>query len=159
MGSCTSFLITPGGALTLGAVAGGTGAIAFTHLQSFSHRVLKIEDTFGSLSTYLIPGIIGGLAGVVSTAIAADKDNIFGADYNLFFPKNAKDQAGYHMAVLVISAAVGFVASIPLALALRYTALGDTSHFYTDETEWDVPTDFEAHIDTIEDKNIEMKPR
>jgi ammonium transporter Rh len=92
MGSCTSFLVSPGGALTLGAVAGAASTLCYNHLQVLAYKYLKLDDTFGVLSTYLIPGVIGGLGGVVSTAIAADSSDIFGQPYSTFFSYNGNSQ-------------------------------------------------------------------
>jgi hypothetical protein len=40
------------------------------------------------------------------------------------------------------------------------SGLGDSGHFFSDETEWDVPADFDLNVENPDDdQNMELKNR
>jgi len=69
-----------------------------------------------------LPGILGGVSGAVSAAIA--NDVLYGVDVSTIFFKrgpnrNAIQQGGYQMAALVISISIAIVTGIIVGLILK----------------------------------------
>ena len=100
VGACADLMLTPGGAATVGAIAGALSTLGFkyvqvrwdnchcshghnappAYLQPFLLSKLRIHDTCGVNNLHGMPGLLGGLLSVLVAGIASsdtyDKFNI-----------------------------------------------------------------------------------
>mgnify|MGYP002395119306 FL=1 len=106
-----------------------------------------------------IPGILGGVAGIVSAAIVESEDNsVFGQPVSFLY-SHPSTQAGYQTAILAISVAIGLASGMGTGVILWLMNLAGgyakakffepLRMFFTDETNWMVPTDFEKSKDPL----------
>lgn len=154
MASCASFLVSPGGAMIIGAVSGILSIVGLVFMQPLFRRKLKLHDSIGVFSTYTLPSLVGALSGVFSSAIVGDGE-VYGQGVDFYFPEHGTSQGGYNFGVMVISILIGALGAIPLALGFRH--FGDTkSQLYSDEVHWQVPSDFELReVDDDEEEENE----
>jgi len=122
IGSSADLVIKPYGALIIGLVAGTISTLGFSKLKSFLYEKIQLHDTCGVHNLHGLPGILGGVSGAVSAAIA--NDVLYGVDVSTIFFKrgpnrNAIQQGGYQMAALVISISIAIVTGIIVGLILK----------------------------------------
>ncbi|NWU92897.1 RHAG protein, partial [Upupa epops] len=69
VGTCADMEIHPFGALCIGTIAGTISVLGFHYLSPLLASKLNIQDTCGVHNLHGLPGILGGIAGIVVTAI------------------------------------------------------------------------------------------
>ncbi|XP_006881983.1 PREDICTED: ammonium transporter Rh type A [Elephantulus edwardii] len=69
VGTCADMAINPFGSMIIGGVAGIISVIGFKFLTPFFASKLRIQDTCGVHNLHGLPGIMGGLAGIVAVAL------------------------------------------------------------------------------------------
>uniref|UniRef100_A0A8D0GMJ8 Ammonium transporter Rh type A n=1 Tax=Sphenodon punctatus TaxID=8508 RepID=A0A8D0GMJ8_SPHPU len=69
VGSCADLNIAPFGAMLIGSCAGIISVVGFKYLTPFFASVLKIQDTCGVHNLHGLPGLLGGLAGIIAAAV------------------------------------------------------------------------------------------
>jgi len=151
MASISSFLISPGGAIVTGGVAGAVSCLTLVFLSPLVESK-GLHDSLSVLSSWGIPGIIGAITGIISAGIASSKDTTFGQTMQQLFPHRGNDQAGWNLIALLITLAIAaFGGSICAIIATlvdrfilsRFSQTDDQVMVYTDERDWVVPSDFE----------------
>ena len=150
LASVTSYLVTPGAAMVTGAVAGLISTVSLVHLQPLLHRKLGLLDSLSTVSVYLIPGIIGAFAGILAAAVASDYDTIYGVPLKTLFPDHDSNQAGWNLLILIITLGIsGFSGALFGGIFRLVTRRA--KYFYSDDTDWEVPSDFETHVEIQSD--------
>jgi ammonium transporter Rh len=71
VGACADMMLTPGGAVGVGALAGLLSVCGFQFVQPFLLRVLKVHDSCGVHNLHGMPGLLGGLVSVVLASLAS----------------------------------------------------------------------------------------
>ncbi|KAM3861401.1 ammonium transporter Rh type A [Diretmus argenteus] len=74
VGTCADMNIGPFGAMLIGLVAGIISTLGFKFLTPILASHLGIQDTCGVHNLHGMPGILGGLAGIVAVALGKKKD-------------------------------------------------------------------------------------
>nr|ANV82514.1 ammonium transporter Rh type A [Clarias batrachus] len=74
VGTCADMAIAPYGAMLIGVFAGVISTIGFKFLTPILASRLGIQDTCGVHNLHGMPGILGGLAGIVAAALGKKKD-------------------------------------------------------------------------------------
>ncbi|XP_041832264.1 ammonium transporter Rh type A [Melanotaenia boesemani] len=69
VGTCADMNIQPFGAMLIGLVAGTISTLGFKYLSPMLASSLGIQDTCGVHNLHGMPGVLGGLAGIVSVAL------------------------------------------------------------------------------------------
>ncbi|RVE55726.1 hypothetical protein OJAV_G00228930 [Oryzias javanicus] len=69
VGTCADMAIQPFGAMLIGVVAGIISTLGFKYLSPVLASNLGIQDTCGVHNLHGMPGILGGLAGIVAVAL------------------------------------------------------------------------------------------
>uniref|UniRef100_A0A3P9J6R5 Ammonium transporter Rh type A n=1 Tax=Oryzias latipes TaxID=8090 RepID=A0A3P9J6R5_ORYLA len=69
VGTCADMNIQPFGAMLIGVVAGIISTLGFKYLSPVLASKLGIQDTCGVHNLHGMPGILGGLAGIVAVAL------------------------------------------------------------------------------------------
>ncbi|XP_053316588.1 ammonium transporter Rh type A [Spea bombifrons] len=71
VGTCADMNIGPFGAMIIGFTAGIISVVGFKFLTPILASKLKIQDTCGVHNLHGLPGILGGIAGIVAAAMGA----------------------------------------------------------------------------------------
>ncbi|XP_072263489.1 ammonium transporter Rh type A [Pyxicephalus adspersus] len=71
VGTCADMNIGPFGAMIIGFIAGIISTLGFKFLMPILASKLRIQDTCGVHNLHGLPGILGGIAGIVATALGA----------------------------------------------------------------------------------------
>ncbi|CAF91963.1 unnamed protein product, partial [Tetraodon nigroviridis] len=69
VGTCADMAIGPFGAMLIGLVAGTVSTLGFKYLTPILASSLGVQDTCGVHNLHGMPGILGGLAGIVAVAL------------------------------------------------------------------------------------------
>ncbi|XP_030054599.1 ammonium transporter Rh type A isoform X2 [Microcaecilia unicolor] len=78
VGTCADMNINPFGAMIIGFTAGIISTIGFKFLTPILASKLKIQDTCGVHNLHGLPGVLGGLAGIIAAVMGA-KENVSAA--------------------------------------------------------------------------------
>jgi len=71
VGSCADMMLTPGGSLAIGSLAGILSVCGFQYIQPCLLSKLKIHDSCGVHNLHGMPGLFGGLLSVLMAGIAS----------------------------------------------------------------------------------------
>jgi ammonium transporter Rh len=137
VGAASDLVISPGGALVIGMIAAMISAIGFRFLSPML-RKCYIHDTCGVNNLHGLPGILGGLTGAVSSAVAARRVSLYGTDYKTIFVRG-EVQWGYQLLALVITIAIAITSGLGTGLLLRF--MHAPKRIFTDAEYWAVPDD------------------
>lgn len=74
IGSSADLVIKPYGALIVGFVAGSVSVIGYVYLTPLLERKWRLHDTAGVNNLHGMPGLIGGIAGVVAAATSSSQE-------------------------------------------------------------------------------------
>lgn len=153
VGSACDLVIQPWGALLIGFVAALFSNIGYVHISPFLEKKLGLFDTCGVHNLHAIPGVQGGLAGVLCALIADDGTYGGQSSVETIYPARAwrsqGEQASYQAAALFATWAIAvvsgvFVGSILNLKVFEPVELGDE---YDDRHFWIVPHDEEKAED------------
>nr|XP_006014259.2 PREDICTED: ammonium transporter Rh type A-like [Latimeria chalumnae] len=75
VGTCADMNIQPYGAMLIGFTAGIISTLGFKFLTPFFASKLRIQDTCGVHNLHGMPGILGGIAGIIAAALGASTFN------------------------------------------------------------------------------------
>ena len=92
VGSSADLVIRPWGALLIGNVAGILSSVGFIFLTPLLEKYLRIHDTCGVHNLHGMPGLLGGITGAISAAIAGEES--YGIAIGVLFPQRAAPPAG-----------------------------------------------------------------
>merc|ERR1719427_28112 len=71
VGACADMMLTPGGSLAIGSLAGILSVCGFRYIQPCLLKTLKIHDSCGVNNLHGMPGLFGGLLSVLMAGIAS----------------------------------------------------------------------------------------
>ncbi|GCB78190.1 hypothetical protein scyTo_0020076, partial [Scyliorhinus torazame] len=150
-GTSADMMIYPYGSLLIGCVAGIISTIGFKYLTPIFASKLKIQDTCGVHNLHGMPGILGGLAGIIASAMASQQ--LYGDGFRLTFPesRNSLQQAGYQAAGLGATLAVALVGGIITGFILLIPFWGQPpdQNCFDDQIYWEVPNGKNEHEDLL----------
>lgn len=129
VGSSADLSIDPWAAMLVGLVASAVSVWGYTVLQPWLDHKLHIYDTCGVHNLHGLPGLLGGISGVIAAATAGE--SVYGNNIELLYParggapgkgRSASEQAGYQLLALVLTliisissgALVGKIVSHPI---------------------------------------------
>ena len=149
MASISSFLISPGGAIVTGAVAGSVSTLTLVYVVPALEKK-GMHDNFGTLGAWGVPGLIGAITGIISAGIATTQATIFGQSMQALFPDRGTSQAGWNLIALLITLGIAIIGGVVCGIVSK---LFDSIIFaskqnipFSDERDWIVPEDFEMTI-------------
>ncbi|XP_038582352.1 ammonium transporter Rh type A-like [Micropterus salmoides] len=125
VGTCADMNIGPFGAMLIGLVAGIISTLGFKYLSSILASNLSIQDTCGVHNLHGMPGILGGLAGIVAVALG----------------KKEGGDAAMQAAALGSSLGFAFVGGAVTGLIMKLTIWGQPpdQNCFDDSIYWEVP--------------------
>ncbi|NXN13632.1 RHAG protein, partial [Indicator maculatus] len=135
VGTCADLSINPFGAMCIGGIAGIISVLGFHFLTPLLESKLHIQDTCGVHNLHGLPGILGGIAGIIVTAV---KD---------------ESRHGTPLTPGMQAAALGSTIGIALAggaltggiLKLPFLGQASDQNCFDDSVYWEVPEDEKAH--------------
>ncbi|XP_078398116.1 ammonium transporter Rh type A isoform X2 [Cetorhinus maximus] len=139
-GTSADMMIYPFGSLLIGFIAGIISTVGFKYLTPILASKLNIHDTCGVHNLHGMPGILGGLAGIIAAAMASQQ--LYGNGLVLTFPEKRTPivQAGYQAAGLGASLAVALIGGIITGFILRIPFWGQPpdQNCFDDQIYWEV---------------------
>jgi ammonium transporter Rh len=146
MGSACDLVITPGGALTVGAFAGVLSTVGYTRIQAWLEANLGFQDTCGVNNLHGMPSILGALVGVVVTGATSSSD--YAADQlELIYPEVANgnrdmgEQAWYQFAYMIVTMAIALSSGFVTGAIVKnewFEPIHEEK-MYDDAEAWEVP--------------------
>ncbi|KAK6488562.1 ammonium transporter Rh type A-like [Huso huso] len=131
VGTCADMNIGPFGAMLIGLVAGIISTVGFKFLTPILASKLCIQDTCGVHNLHGMPGILGGIAGIVAVAMGAKT----GGSYVM------------QAAALTSSVSIAIVGGTITGFILRlpFWGLPPDQNCYDDSIYWEVPEEEEEN--------------
>ncbi|KAK1889361.1 Ammonium transporter Rh type A [Dissostichus eleginoides] len=135
VGTCADMNIGPFGAMLIGFVAGIVSTLGFKYLTPILSSHLGIQDTCGVHNLHGMPGILGGLAGIVAVALGKKEGG------------NAAMQAA------ALASSLGFAlvggAITGLIIKLPFWGQPPDQNCYDDSLYWEVPAEEEENEESL----------
>ncbi|NWV88567.1 RHAG protein, partial [Machaerirhynchus nigripectus] len=129
VGTCADLAIHPFSAMFIGALAGVVSVLGFQFLTPVLASKLKIQDTCGVHNLHGLPGILGGIAGIIVTAVKREIRN-----GHVLTP-------GMQAAALGSTLGIALVGGALTGAILKLPFLGQVSdqNCFDDSAYWEVP--------------------
>ncbi|KAF4082527.1 hypothetical protein AMELA_G00152490 [Ameiurus melas] len=130
VGTCADMSIAPFGAMLIGVFAGIISTLGFKFLSPILASHLGIQDTCGVHNLHGMPGILGGLAGIVAASLGKKPDIT----------------PGYQAAALASSLGFALIGGAITGLILKLPFWGQPpdQNCFDDSLYWEVPEEEEA---------------
>ncbi|NXA63968.1 RHAG protein, partial [Mohoua ochrocephala] len=135
VGTCADLAIHPFSAMFIGVIAGIVSVLGFQFLTPVLASKLKIQDTCGVHNLHGLPGILGGIAGIIVTAVKEERRN-----GHLLTP-------GMQAAALGSTLGIALVGGALTGAILKLPFLGQVSdqNCFDDSAYWEVPEEETVH--------------
>ncbi|NXX73761.1 RHAG protein, partial [Urocolius indicus] len=135
VGTCADLPIKPFGAMFIGSIAGIVSVLGFRFLTPLLASKLCIQDTCGVHNLHGLPGIMGGIASIIVTAIQGEV------------------RQGVHLTPATQAAALGCTLGIALVggaltggiLKLPFLGQASDQNCFDDSVYWEVPEEEKPH--------------
>ena len=151
IGGCCTFCPEAWGAILIGFIGGCLSVLGLWKIKKY-FKEKKLEDTFGILFTFGIPGILGGF---LNSIFIGNFKNSQGDEYdnvNIYFNIERKlpEQAGIQIAAIFITLAFAVIGGITIGFFIKMMKCDkndiyfvDSEYYYEDENiplpEWKYP--------------------
>lgn len=135
VGTCADMSIQPFGAMLIGITAGIISTLGFKFLTPILASKLGIQDTCGVHNLHGMPGILGGLAGIVAAALQK-KDGV-----------TAAKQAGGLASSLGIALVGGLITG--LIMKIPFWSQPPDQNCFDDSIYWEVPEEEHEHEERL----------
>ncbi|OXB74095.1 UNVERIFIED_CONTAM: hypothetical protein H355_015226 [Colinus virginianus] len=135
VGTCADLKIYPFVAMCIGSLAGIISVLGFHFLTPVLASKLRIQDTCGVHNLHGLPGILGGIAGIVVTAIQPETKN----GVQLTASKQAAALSSTIGIALLGGALTGAILKLPI-----WGQVSDQNCF-DDSAYWEVPEEEKLH--------------
>merc|ERR1719486_791328 len=159
VGSASDLVIEPWAAILIGLVAGMLSVVGYTKLQPWLQGSKKsggcafIHDTCGVHNLHGMPGILGGVCGAISAAIAGD--SAYGAHISTIWiaraasdeNRTAREQGGYQILAVVCSVGIAIFAGLiagAIINIMRRCCCDGPKHFFHDGDYWEEVTELDG---------------
>ena len=143
VGSSSDLVIGPWGALMVGSIGGLVSTFGYNVLQHKLEENFNILDTCGVNNLHGMPGIIGGLGGVISSLTASN--SVYGDNIVDIFParagddgRSAEEQALYQFLGIIITLAMAITGGLITGLVIKKLENPNRKEF-TDREDWILP--------------------
>jgi len=111
VGACADMMLTPGGAVLVGAIAAVLSVCGFSFVQSFLYEKLNIHDSCGVNNLHGMPGLLGGVLSIMMAGLATESAYGHSSSLHEIFPalKDGGTPAGQALSqFLAILVTLGF---------------------------------------------------
>ncbi|XP_061563434.1 ammonium transporter Rh type A [Cololabis saira] len=134
VGTCADMSIEPFGAMLIGLIAGIISTVGFKFLSPILASSLGIQDTCGVHNLHGMPGILGGLAGIVAVALGKKEGSAI---------MQAAALASSLGFALIGGALTGFIMKLP------FWGQPPDKNCFDDSIYWEVPEEEEEHEECL----------
>ncbi|NXI16261.1 RHAG protein, partial [Irena cyanogastra] len=135
VGTCADLEIHPFSAMFIGVIAGIVSVLGFQFLSPVMASKLRIQDTCGVHNLHGLPGILGGIAGIIVTAVKTESRN-----GHVLTPALQAAALGSTLGIAIVGGALtGAILKLPF--------LGQVSdqNCFDDSAYWEVPEEETVH--------------
>ncbi len=148
IGTAADMIWSPAGAMLVGMLGGAVTVFGIKFVTPNLERWLRLHDSCGINNLHGMPGILGGIIGIVTSAA-------YYPIHPSHFPQGIY-QPLYQFATLVVSLGIAIVSGAFTGLILRWF-VPETSHYYDDKWAWHTGDYFavedgHAHVEKEETK-------
>ncbi|KFO91138.1 Ammonium transporter Rh type A, partial [Buceros rhinoceros silvestris] len=135
VGTCADMHIRPFVAMGIGSIAGIISVLGYSFLTPLLASKLNIQDTCGVHNLHGLPGLLGGIAGIIVSAVTDERRN-----GNLLNP-------GMQAAALGSTVGIALVSGALTGSILKLPFLGQASdqNCFDDSVYWEVPEEEKPH--------------
>lgn len=149
VGSSSDLVIGPWSALLIGSIAGLLSVVGYVYISDFLREKIGLHDTCGVHNLHGMPGVMGGIGGAISAAVATE--NSYGAAISEIFAgrenRTSSEQGWYQAAALVTAMAFAIVGGLLTGFILKQPALFVQEETpFGDQTCWELPGGEEEHV-------------
>lgn len=148
IGAVADHYLGGGGAMAVGAAAGALSTTGYVYVQPWLEEKLGLYDTCGVHNLHGMPGVLGGLASVVSALFAGShaaygKEGAWAIFGELEGGRSPASQAAHQLAALFTTLAIALASGyVTGKICAPEPDLFDTpSEFFNDVTAFEVPDD------------------
>jgi ammonium transporter Rh len=157
IGAVADAYLGGGGALLVGAAAGALSTVGYVHIQPMLEEKVGLYDTCGVNNLHGMPGILGGLASVV-TASMAGHASLYGDNVGDVFPEVADGRSAGHQALmqllaLVVTLAIAVAGGLLTGALCKKKVFDPPKLLFNDTTHFAVPEDG-PHVPDVLDISI-----
>lgn len=154
IGAASDLVVSPGLSIIIGSLGGIVSAFGILKVAPFLREKISMHDTGGAHNLHGLPGVLGGVVGAITTAVADDsfqnKANLEATFPRLAEGRTLEEQAWVQFAALCITLAIAIVGGIIAGfLASRCGKLehlfDDQEHFEHAEYFTEVISEFKNH--------------
>ena len=130
--------------------------VGYVYISPYLEEKIGLSDTCGVHNLHGMPGVMGGLAGVISAALAGtDK---YGASIGTIFPSRnslnitgglgwtAQDQAQHQLYALLTTLGMAIGAGIITGALINFGGKFDPEKWYNDAEFWEMP-DYDSDVE------------
>lgn len=146
-------VIDPWGALLVGFFAGVLSVVGYVYITPYLERKIGLSDTCGVHNLHGMPGVMGGIGGVISAAVAGEAK--YGTTIGTIFPArnpveiegglgwDASQQAKHQLYALLTTLAMAIVAGLITGALVNLGGKFDPEKWYNDADYWHMPDEDE----------------
>ncbi|NXM16031.1 RHAG protein, partial [Ploceus nigricollis] len=143
VGTCADLQIHPFSAMFIGVIAGIVSVLGFQFLTPVMASKLRIQDTCGVHNLHGLPGILGGIAGIVVTAIKTETRN-----GHPLTPAMQAAALGSTLGIAIVGGALtGAILKLPFLGQVSDQNCFDDSAYWEVPEEETVPEIYSSHRD------------
>ncbi|KAM6432782.1 ammonium transporter Rh type A [Rhynochetos jubatus] len=135
VGTCADLPIYPFVAMFIGSLAGIISVLGFHYLSPLLASKLNVQDTCGVHNLHGLPGILGGIASIITTAVISEEKN------------NVYITPGMQAAALGSTIGIALAGGALTGGILKLPFLGQASdqNCFDDSVYWEVPEEDKPH--------------
>jgi len=164
VGSASDLVIGPWGAILIGCIGGTVSTLGYVYLQPCLYEKIGLHDTCGVHNLHGMPGVIGGIGGAISAAVAGD--NAYGEPISAIYAargakttlnpdgedRSAGSQCGFQLAATFTAmglaifggALTGFIINMN-----RNCIDGGHTNYFHDADYWECADKIDDKVDTF----------
>lgn len=137
-GTIADMSVSPGGACLVGSVAGIISVLGYEYLTPWMEKKLHLTDTCGIHNLHGMPGLLGGLAGIIASAVATEGK--YHHPISEVFA-HGRDQPKFQVAAWFITPGIAILSSVLCTYLVKAIThpMPQEKDQYNDEESWEVP--------------------
>ena len=145
VGSSSDLVIGPYASLIIGGIAGGLSVIGYIYLTPILEYRLGVHDTCGVHNLHGLPGILGGVSGIITSRLASE--NLYGDSISSIFPargegRDSEGQALYQLYALLTTLGISIGGGLLTGKFIQVLKLNqDKEEYGKDDDEWEEEDD------------------
>ncbi|KAJ3448407.1 rh50 isoform b [Anaeramoeba flamelloides] len=153
VGTSANLYINPVGAMAIGLIAGSISTIGFNKITPFLEEKIGIHDSCGVHNLHGMPGIIGGISGIIAVYAGTEDHSLYNGVIGNYFPEG--DHQPYRqLSALFITLTISFFGGLITGFIIKFLGPNADKPF-SDEEFW---FDEENDAEESEEEELEKKP-